>query len=261
MGFIAEAYHWVLVLTLTLPRFLIVFLMLPFFGRQVIPGLLRNSIAVALSLTLLPVISAQITEYPFDVMHYLLLIAKEAFIGAIIGYTAAIAFWAVASAGFFIDVQRGAMSSTLFTPFVGGETSSIGVFFTHGVAALFFASGGFLVLVEVIYLSYTVWPVYAFAPRFDIEATALYLAQFDALMYLMALIAAPAIIIMLLAELGMALVGRFVPQINVFLLAMPLKSALAFFFLALYVKYIFTHVIKGFDEARILFDQLKAILG
>jgi type III secretion protein T len=53
---------------------------------------------------------------------------------------------------------------------------------------------------------------------------------------------------MLLAELGMALIGRFVPQINVFLLAMPVKSALALLLLALYMTALLHYVGDGFRQ-------------
>jgi type III secretion protein T len=49
------------------------------------------------------------------------------------------------------------------------------------------------------------------------------------------LLSAPAIIAMFLAELGLALVSRFAPQLQVFFLAMPIKSALALFVLVMYM--------------------------
>ncbi|MNL71828.1 flagellar biosynthesis protein FliR [compost metagenome] len=53
------------------------------------------------------------------------------------------------------------------------------------------------------------------------------------------LYAAPAVIAMFLAEVGLALVSRFAPQLQVFFLAMPIKSALALLVLVLYTKVLF----------------------
>ena len=44
---------------------------------------------------------------------------------------------------------------------------------------------------------------------------------------------------MFLAEVGLALVSRFAPQLQVFFLAMPIKSALALLVLILYMKVLF----------------------
>jgi type III secretion protein T len=55
------------------------------------------------------------------------------------------------------------------------------------------------------------------------------------------LLAAPAVIAMFLAELGLALVSLPVPQLQVFFLAMPIKSALVLLVLVLYLTTLFTY--------------------
>ena len=62
---------------------------------------------------------------------------------------------------------------------------------------------------------------------------------------------APVIVAMFLAELGLALVSRFVPQLQVFFLAMPIKSALALLVLVLYGATLF-------DMARDSISDLKS---
>ncbi len=70
-----------------------------------------------------------------------------------------------------------------------------------------------------------------------------------ALMQLVVLLSAPVIIIMLLAELGLGLASRFTPQLQVFFLAMPIKTGLALFVLVLYAGILFGHIDQ---EARAL---------
>ena len=62
-----------------------------------------------------------------------------------------------------------------------------------------------------------------------------WLGQLDTLVRTALLLSAPAIIAMFLAELGLALISRFAPQLQVFFLAMPIKSALALFVLVMYM--------------------------
>ena len=55
---------------------------------------------------------------------------------------------------------------------------------------------------------------------------------------------------MFMVEFGLGLVGRFAPQLNVFFLAMPIKSGVAIFMLILLIGLIFEY----FDE--ILIDSI-----
>ncbi len=259
MEIIADVYHWVVILALAMPRITMVFLMLPFFSRLVLPNLVRNGIVVSLALFILPSVSAQVSNFQLDPIWILGILLKEAGIGIVIGYLSALIFWAVASAGFFIDLHRGAMSSTLFSPLIGSPTSPLGNFFTHVVATLFFVSGGFLILLNVIFLSYEVWPVHAYIPNFSFDDHILFLQQMDRLMVYTLLIAGPIVAAMALAEIGMALIGRFVPSINIFLLAMPIKSALAFLLLGLYMRYLVNYLDGEFIRIQEVFEMLKII--
>jgi type III secretion protein T len=51
-------------------------------------------------------------------------------------------------------------------------------------------------------------------------------------------ISAPIIIVMFLATLGLGLVNRTAPQLNVFFLSMPIKSALGIALLVVYLPFI-----------------------
>lgn len=236
MDVIHHANQWLLALTLTVPRFLVLFIMLPFFGSSFIPTSARNGLAISLSLVALPVVFYQIKDIPFNGIEFLGMIFKEAILGAMMGYLVSIVFWAVSTAGNLIDSQRGAMAAQMFNPLVLGQTSPLGLFFTQTAVTLFLTTGGFLALLSVIYQTYISWPVTTYFPDLELESVVLFIGQFDKMLYLATQIAAPAMILMFLTDLGLGLIGRFVPSINVFLLAMPLKSVFAFLVLAIYMS-------------------------
>jgi type III secretion protein T len=62
------------------------------------------------------------------------------------------------------------------------------------------------------------------------------LGLFDNAMRLAFVIAAPVLAIMFLAEFALAIISRFSPQVQVFVLAMPVKSILAIFVLIFYIQ-------------------------
>jgi type III secretion protein T len=81
--------------------------------------------------------------------------------------------------------------------------------------------------------------VFEWTPQFDVSTPAFLLGLLDRMMRLAVLMGAPVIIAMFLSEIGLALVSRFAPQLQVFFLAMPIKSGLAIFVLAVYAGTLF----------------------
>jgi type III secretion protein SpaR/YscT/HrcT len=164
---------------------------------------------------------------------------KEAALGFAIGYLLAIPFWAFEAIGFFIDNQRGASIGATLNPLTGNDSSPLGMLFNQAFMVFVFASGGFLLMLGALYQSFMLWPVLQWQPALHAGATGVaadaWLGQLDTLVRTALLLSAPAIIAMFLAELGLALVSRFAPQLQVFFLAMPIKSALALFVLVMYM--------------------------
>jgi type III secretion protein T len=224
-----------------LPRILTAMLLIPMLNRAMLPGLLRIGTAMTFALMVVPMIYGQMPTSYGDPITSFGIVVKEAFIGAIIGYSVAALFWAVEAVGFFIDNQRGASISATLNPITGNDSSPLGILFNQAFIVFFMVSGGFLVLLAMLYESYRVWPVLSFFPNFKQSGLEFFINQFQYMLKLGLLLAAPAIIAMFLAELGLALVSRFAPQLQVFFLAMPIKSAIALFTMVVYVGVMFDY--------------------
>lgn len=235
MGEIAVLQTWFLALILTAPRILVAFTIMPMFAQPIFPALIRNGIMVVLSFTVLPLTHSQLINIELDAVTLMTLVAKEGVIGLLLGYAMSIPFWAMRGVGFIIDLQRGAMSALFFSPPVTGMVSPMGNLLAQLATVLLFVSGGFLMLMETIMLSYQTWPLDRFIPEFNVGSAKFFLQQLDLLFYTVVLVAGPFIGLMLIIDFGTGLVGRYLPQLNIFLIAMPIKSALVFFMLIFYV--------------------------
>ena len=247
---------WMLAWLLTVARILGVFLATPFLGKSILPGLARNGIVIVLAATAVPLVLDQVSNMPYEPITIVGIIIKELILGFLMGYFFSIPFWAASSAGFWIDLQRGVMSAQLFAPGTGDMTSPLGEFISKMYVALLFSTGGFLMMFEVILLSYQAWPVDTFIPHFNMDAMSTVLQQFDLIMYTMVLLAGPIIIIMFIAELGGAIIGKDIPELNVFLLLMPIKSGIALLLLTLYIVF----VAKYFKESFLSFGETFKVL-
>ena len=75
------------------------------------------------------------------------------------------------------------------------------------------------------------------------------LGTLDGMLRATVVIAAPVIILMFLATIGLGLVNRTAPQLNVFFLSMPVKSALGIGMLIIYLPFILDMLMYTKDSA------------
>lgn len=234
-----DVKHTLLVLAFTVPRPLVMMNLMPFFGQNVMQGLVRNSAIIALALVLYPSIANQLPEQ-VSLQSMLVLIFKEVVVGVILGYSAALIFRAAEAVGYFIDNQRGTTMASMMDPTSGEQTSPLGSLFMQLLIVMFFTSGGFLILLRVLFDSYTMWPVSTPLPILSASFATHFINLTTSFLKLVVVLAAPVVLAVFTTEFGMGLINRFAPQLNVFFLSMPVKSAVAFGLLILYLQTMMT---------------------
>lgn len=222
-------------------RILGMFLPLPVFNRNILPGMLRMGVATGLSLMVAPTLMPALHDMDLGSGQFILLMLKEAFIGFVLGCLIAVPFWAFEAIGFLVDNQRGASIAATLNPLTGNDSSPLGILFNQAFIVFFFISGGFLLMVDVLYASFRLWDVLSWWPTLRPGSMPVFIEEILKLVRLGLLFAAPAVVAMFLAEVGLALISRFVPQLQVFFLAMPIKSALAMLILMLYMMTLFEY--------------------
>lgn len=236
-----EIKYFLMALALTQPRILAMFVPVPIFNRALLPGMLRLAIGAALGMVVAPTLMPQVALMDFGPTQVTMLILKEVFVGFILGCLIAVPFWAFEGIGFFIDNQRGASIAATLNPLTGNDSSPMGILFNQAFIVFFFVAGGFMVMLDLLYDSFRLWDVFTWVPHLKAETVPVLIERIVSLVKLALLLASPAIVAMFLAEIGLALVSRFVPQLQVFFMAMPIKSALAVLVLMLYMTMLFEY--------------------
>jgi type III secretion protein T len=84
------------------------------------------------------------------------------------------------------------------------------------------------------------------------------LSSFDDMMRSTVIIASPVVVVMFLATLGLGFVNRTAPQLNVFFLSMPVKSALGIAFLIIYLPFVMDMLMYTAED-EILIPAKKVI--
>jgi len=230
-----ESFSQVFVsLAMVLPRIAAACLLLPYFTAETIPPLVRNVFFVSLALAVMPMVLAA----PPPAMSGTALapiVVKEIFIGVALGFAFSIVFWALEGAGQVIDAKIGASTVQLSDPLTGQQTTLIGAYMGRLAAYVFAAFGGLRLFIDLVLSSFKIWPVQAPLPDLAEVGALFFIDRFDELMALMLLLAAPVLCVLTLLEIGLGLVNRYAPQLNVFTLSLALKSWIAVVILLLTV--------------------------
>jgi len=262
---IAEKFQFVddfiISMLITSPRIASAFVMIPFFSKQMIPGaVVKNGIIFAIVLYLMP-IHAEVAKYInlFGVNGFSIVL-KEVFVGMVIGFMVTIPFWAIESVGFFIDNQRGATMASSLNPLTGSQTSPLGILLNQALTTMFFSSGAFLLFIIGLYNSYLVWPLLDYFPTLDLNLINFFIDQITYLLFLTVMLASPIIVAMFMSEFCFALVNRFTPQLNVFILSMSVKSAVGIFLMIFYVQFLFGYLGNELKAVGSAFERTMEVL-
>jgi len=224
----------IIALLLSLPRIYAFMLTSGLLVATSVPRVAR--VAVVLSLAVIPmeINLAYVDAFDRQASTYATYLAKEAALGFVLGYLVGWIFWAVQGAGALIDNQRGSSMASSMDPLQGQETSLLGIAFSQVFLTYLYITGGVLPVIGLLYRSFALWPATRGLPILSDRFPALVLGVFDHAARFVVVIAAPIVAVMFLAEFALAMVSRFAPQIQVFVLAMPIKSLLAMFMLIFY---------------------------
>jgi flagellar biosynthetic protein FliR len=118
------------------------------------------------------------------------------------------------------SIQLGLSLAAVFSPTEEEASTAIDPFFSVLAGLLFLAMGLHLAVVQALAHSFVVYPVGGGWPA-DLAMTG---AQTIALASELGVrVALPIALVLLLVELSVALLARAIPQINVFILGLPLK--------------------------------------
>lgn len=238
MQAIALLFAWVeahlLALALLVARIAAFVQVFPAFTRLGLTGLVRAALAVVFALPLVPFAFADaVAVADRGGLHGMAVALKEAAVGAVFGVFAGIPFWIAEAAGDLVDEQRGSQAALQPSPLGEEQSTPLGTLFVLILLYLFFAGGGLPLLLDAFFESYRIWPLDRFLPRLGPGSGAAVLFLLDRSLRLAVLFAAPLVIAMLATELALGLTARTASQLNVFELALAVKSLVLALMLAL----------------------------
>lgn len=197
-------------------------LVMPLFSMNSVPRSVRTGATLLLALILLPLAPQ---TFPVESASLLpLLVVIEIFIGFSIGLTASVFMAGVTTAGEIIGMKMGLGIASVFDPMSNVTVPIVGYFIQLFVIAVFFLVDGHLVLIQGLGHSVEILSPGQVVPGRELLQG---LAAMGSMVFVTAVkISAPVLTALLVANVAFGVLAKAAPQMNVFLLSMPITICL-----------------------------------
>jgi flagellar biosynthetic protein FliR len=222
-------FVWVVTVMLISIRIGAILLMTPLFALGGVPVNVRVLVAFGLSAVIVGALSVPLPSVSsFGQMA--IAAVTEAVVGTALAFGVFATFAAFQLAGRILDMQLGFGVATLIDPSTRTHAPLLGTILNLTALALFFAIDGHHLLIRGIAFSIEQIPPGGGLPQIDVTVL---IAQFGAMFVYAAALAAPVMITVLLVDVVLAVIARTMPQMNVFIVGLPLKIVVGLMVLAI----------------------------
>ena len=212
-------------------RSIALFASAPIFGHTAVPVRVRVAIGLLVALAIAPLGAAHATQVPESVAAIAATIVNEAAIGLSLGFGLRLVFAVFAPLGELISLHGGLGAANVLDPSSGASSGVLGVLLQWVGLMVFFAVEGHHQLLRGLAASFAhvplgqaLWAPESFGRIVDMGGS---------LFELTARLAAPVTAVMLVSNVGIGILGRAIPQLNLIALQLPAHIAVVLLVLGL----------------------------
>lgn len=234
---------YVLTYLLVMVRLTGMMLAAPFFTQAAFPMRVKVGFALGVGLLLftsvgLPYATQNPTLAGADkgLPTFLAMALQELALGLMLGLVVRLAVEAVQMAGELLSVQMGMAMASQVDPSSGAPQPLIGKLLLYMALVLLLQYNLHHALIEAVVASYTPMPLGAPWPWDNTGVLVNRMVTLGSQMFVAALmLAMPVKALLLMLEVAMAFVAKLMPQMNIFMVALPLKLVVGFWGLATFL--------------------------
>ncbi|MCR4755709.1 MAG: flagellar biosynthetic protein FliR [Lachnospiraceae bacterium] len=194
----------------------------PFFSQRGVPRMMKLAMSLFLTGMMYTVIGDHKPLQYETVYGYAIIVLKEALVGAIVGYSAAICNSIVDFAGRIIDMESGLSMSNLMDPTTGMSGSMTGVMYQYAVTLMLIITGMHRYLITALAQTYILIPVDGAVFNSDklLASVIKFAGDYIEIGFRICL---PVFAVMLLLNAVLGIMAKVAPQMNMFAVGMQLK--------------------------------------
>ena len=216
----------------------------PVFGARGVPAMVKLGLAVSLSFLLYPILLDKAPTIPTELLPLIGIIVKEVLIGLTLGFIINLITAIMQGAGQIIDFMIGFIMGNTVDPIHGMQSPMTGNILMILTTMLLLATNSHHYIIMALVKSYDYLPInpggIAYGVDFFITITA-------KVLLLSLQISMPIFGALLLADIGVGLLSKTVPQLNLFSVIFPVKIIFGIALLYLMIPYFGETVSSVFD--------------
>jgi flagellar biosynthesis protein FliR len=251
---LAQILQWNLTLfLLVLSRWAGMIMLAPVFGARGLPSMVKLGLAFSLSVILYPLVLASNPQIPLNLLPYVGVLIKEVLTGLVIGFVIYALTAVLEGAGQLIDLQMGFSMGASIDPIYGTQSPMMGNFQMVLATMLLLATNAHHYLIAAMVKSYAYVPI---NPGSLPQGIGFYVYMVRDIFTLSIQLALPVFGALVLADIGVGLLSRTVPQLNIFTVIFPVKVIFGFILLFLAVPFFGESVSMLFDKSMTWLLQL-----
>jgi flagellar biosynthesis protein FliR len=203
----------------------------PLINGKAVPAMAKIGLGLLLTMLLLPVNASHLGEVPFEWVPLSLLVIKETGVGVLVGFVTNLVFSAMQLAGQFVGIQTGFSVANVLDPLFSQTVSVVDQLYTLLAGLIFLAMDGHQMLILAIQQTLDIVPIGML--QVTEPMVNLLVGLTGGVLVAGLRIILPVLASLLLADVALGLVSRTVPQMNVFIVGMPLKLFVGFLLIIL----------------------------
>ncbi len=228
----------------------------PVIDTPSIPVVFKAALAFSVSILLLPVVDMAVSVKDLSLVALVVGVLSEIAIGVTIGLSVKLLFSGIQLAGQIAGYQMGFAVANVVDPATSLQIPILAQFYNLTAMLVFLAINAHHIFFSAVVDSYRLIPPLSMHITPQLVDMMMRLA---ANMFVVAVkVGAPLIAVMLMVSVGLGLVARTVPQIHIFIVAMPLKILIGMIFMVIVAPFLTAYLIDLFSSYQVtLFDLIK----
>jgi len=253
------AYPQVQLFLLVFLRVAAILMSLPIFSGNNVPAMFKAGLALAVALALYPVVDLGGMPAMDSWMALTLGVISEVLLGLGVGLAIRLIMAGIQMAGQVAGFQMGLAIANIMDPATSMQTPILAQAFNLFAMLLFLVIDAHHWFFRAMVESFSLIPPF----HFTLSASFIgYLMETAGDMFVIALqIGAPIIVVLLLTSVSFGLMARTVPQMNIFIVAMPLKIVVGLLFIVFSLPHLQPYVRELFDDFGAGLVSLFRLMG
>ena len=209
---------------------------MPVFSSRNIPVMLKAGLVLSVSVLVFPRLSIGQNPYQLDLITFAVGLAGEVMLGVAIGLMAQMVFAGVQLAGELAGYQMGLAIANVIDPDSSAQIPMVSQLYQIFAVLIFVTVNAHFWCLGALMDSFQLVPPFSFHLHNSIVEQLIRLG--GDVFTIGVKVGAPVIVVLMLTSVSFGLIARTVPQMNVFIVAMPLKIIVGLLFVLFSLPYV-----------------------